>query len=85
MFPLCVEAGLVVLAAWVAALVWYWFPGGSFIVGMGGFSVPPLSRIFDIPVSIFVRGEHLYDAFYSFTSGKTYFDNFANLATFIAR
>jgi len=23
--------------------------------------VPPLSRIFDIPVSIFVRGERLYD------------------------
>jgi hypothetical protein len=50
----CVEAGLMVLAAWVAALIWYWFPGGSFIIGMGSFSMPPLSRIFDIPVSIFV-------------------------------
>ena len=41
----------------MAALVWYWLPGGSFIIGIVDFSASPLLGGFDIPASMFVRRE----------------------------
>src|SRR5216683_1239251 len=50
---LCCVAVFVLAAVWVAALVWYELPGGIFIVGVLGLSMPPLSGGSDI-LSMFV-------------------------------